>query len=219
MRNDDDGEASGFSLVLARHGGGRAADFPVVVYLHDRGGDSDCAVRDARGLFGDGPDIVAPQAARPCNPFQSNLRSAPRYAGFSWYLGDDPSRPEAASFGDALAQLEFVAGETTRPFVLAGAGQGAVLAMTLALFAPVGLAGVHADGAALPRLDGWPLPLAMLPGVDFALTGLDAQARAGCASALAVRGATVLDGEGFSREQRVHWLQSLAVANKSSAHA
>lgn len=106
------------------------------------------------------PDAVAPQAARPCNPFQSNLRANAAYSGFSWYLGDDPMAPEAASFGDALAQLDVFLRQLNVPFVLAGKGQGAALALTLAAYSPKGLAGVFAPGASLPRIAGWAAPAA-----------------------------------------------------------
>jgi hypothetical protein len=214
----DDGTVSSLGLVLAHDGGERADRLPVVVYFHERGGDAASALTDARALFGRGPDIVAPQAARPCNPFQSNLRAAPRYAGFSWYLGENPSRPEAASFGDALAQLELVARDLGRPFLLAGSGQGAVLAVTLALFAPGGLAGVHARGAALPDLDGWPFPLAMLPAVELALVGLDPQSGADAVAVFTRREARTFCCDDDSLAQRERWLQSLAVANMSNAH-
>ncbi|MFN2376065.1 MAG: alpha/beta hydrolase [Candidatus Binatia bacterium] len=144
---------------------------PLVVALHARGGDAPLAVRSARAVFGDNVDIVAPQAARPCNPFQSNHRGEPAYEGFSWYLGHDVARPEAASFGDALVQLDLLVGALGRRFVLTGDGQGAVLALTLALHAPPGLAGVHMCSAAPPEIDGWAPPRAKLNGIPFLVTG------------------------------------------------
>jgi predicted esterase len=146
---------------------------PLVVVLHDRGGDAVSAAQAARAKFGRRVDIVAPQAARPCNPFQSNLQSEPGYAGFSWYLGDDAERPEAASFGDVLAELELFVAAPARAFVLTGCGQGAILAMTLALHALPNLRGVWCEGVALAQLDGWQLPDLPLTDVAFVLEGID----------------------------------------------
>ena len=129
-----------------------------MVALHERGGDAASGLALARALFGQAPDVVAPQAARPCNPFQSNLRASAAYSGFSWYLGDDPSRPEAASFGDALAQLDAFVRGLRAPFAIAGEGQGAVLALTLALYAPPRLVGVFAPGARVASIAGWTPP-------------------------------------------------------------
>jgi pimeloyl-ACP methyl ester carboxylesterase len=141
--------------------------------LHDRGEDGVSATEAARARFGRRADVVAPQAARPCNPFQSNSQDAPGYAGYSWYLGDDAERPEAASFGDVLAELDLFVAALGRPFVLTGRGQGAVLAMTLALHAPESLVGVWCEGASLAQLDGWQAPHVSLAGVSFVLEPLD----------------------------------------------
>lgn len=148
------------ALVSARHDGRRGDALPLVVALHRRGADAGAALAFARRLFGDAPDVVALQAARPCNPFQSNLRANAAYAGFSWYLGDDPGRPEAASFGDSLAQIDAFVRGLEVPFVLTGEGQGAVLAWTLAQYAPRGLRGVFAAGAKVPEIAGWEAPAA-----------------------------------------------------------
>jgi hypothetical protein len=163
-------------------------------------------VETERKRFGGRADLVAPQAARPCNPFQSNFREAEGYAGFSWYLGDDVERPEAASFGDALAEIELFATSLARPFVLAGRGQGAVLAMTLALHAPPSLAGVWCEGAALVQLDGWTLPEAPLSGIPFALC-LDDLRFTRARDVLEARGARIEDG-GIGPED---WLRTIGL--------
>lgn len=156
-----EGSEEDCALVTAAREGRRGSTLPLVVALHARGGDAATGLASARARFGEGPDLVALQAARPCNPFQSNLRTNDAYSGFSWYLGDDPGRPEAASFGDALAQVEAFVRRLDRPFVLAGEGQGAALALALAAHEPAGLAGVFAPGAELPRIDGWTAPRAV----------------------------------------------------------
>ena len=186
---------------------------PVVVALHARGSDVGGAIERARGLFGDDPAILAPQAARPCNPFQSNLQLADGYSGFSWYLGDDPSRPEAASFGDALAQLDVLLRRLRRPLVLCGEGQGAVLALTLGAIAPAGVVGVHAPGDAFPLLDGWQLPVEALADIEFLVdTGLSPASRI----ILEERGArlTILDTPPTLSLR--HWLQLRAATSRSA---
>lgn len=177
---------------MVRGAGARGADFPLVVALHARGGDAAAAVAAARGIFGDGPDVIALQAARPCNPLQSNLRSETAYAGFSWYLGETPEQPEAASFGDALAQVELFAFSLSRPFVLFGEGQGAVLAMTLALYAPERLEGVVARGGGLPRIHGWDPPSPSLTDVSFIVSDVDEDAQQAATRTFAARGARVI---------------------------
>src|SRR5262249_36415749 len=136
------GAAPDCSLVRSHALGSEGDVLPVLVWLHARGGEAPASLEQARALAGPGPDVFALQAARPCNPMQSNLRAAPTYAGFSWYLGDDHQRPEAASFADAIGEVESFVLALERPFVLGGDGQGAVLATTLALYAPPRLLGV-----------------------------------------------------------------------------
>jgi len=185
-----------------------------VVALHRRGGDAAEALRTARALFGEGADLVAPQAARPCNPFQSNLRAATPYEGFSWYLGDDPERPEAASFGDALAQLDLFAAAVARRFVLCGQGQGAALAIAFALHAPEGLVGVYASPAALVSIDGWEPPAEFLGNVEFVLADPDGARAMRTSAMLAKRRAVVLETAGLTPER---WLESLCCSARKGA--
>jgi len=196
-------------LSIARESGRDGAALPIVVALHRRGGDATEALATTRTLFGCNADIVAPQAARPCNPFQSNLRSEAGYGGFSWYLGDDPERPEAASFGDALAQLEACVRQLGRPFVLTGEGQGAALAIALGLHAPEGLVGVHACLGGVPAIDGWSLPVATLEHVEFLLADLDARRAAEAHAALTQRRAVVLPVAALTTARASRWLESL----------
>lgn len=216
---------------------------PLVVFLHDRGRTAADAVARARALFGEGPDVLAPQAARPCNPFQSDLRSVAAYTGFSWYLGADHGRPEAASFGDALAQLDLFLRESalsgrvalprnvdrsdglaaaapfpmSREVVIAGEGQGAVLALTLSLFAPEGLRGAVAIGGGLPSIDGWSMIDVRLDGLAVVLVdGPPAQLAASKAT-LEARGAEVEVLASLVPLER--WLQSRADSRTSHVHA
>jgi predicted esterase len=205
----DEASSRASALSHARQDGTAGADLPVVVVLHDRGGDAVSAAQAARARFGRRVDVVAPQAARPCNPFQSNLQSEPGYAGFSWYLGDDAERPEAASFGDALAELESFVTELARPFVLTGAGQGAILAMTLALHALPNLRGVWCEGAALALLDGWQPPELPLGGVAFVVESLDDLRMSRVRDTLEARGARV----GLAVDGPEAWLEAI-VAEK-----
>ncbi len=192
----------GASLVFAREDGSAGDVLPVVVALHDRGGDATAALSLARRRFGARPDVVAPQAARPCNPFQSNLRSTPAYAGFSWYLGDDAEDPEAASFGDALAALDAFVAALGRRFVLSGDGQGAVLSTTLALYAPDGLTGVHAAGASTARIEGWQPPEGRLDQLPVLVS--DARERIALMGTFGTRGASVEQGDACA------WLERTA---------
>ena len=209
----------GCALTFARETGRDGDALPLVVALHCRGGDAAEALRAARGLFGDRADLVAPQAARPCNPFQSNLRAAAGYEGFSWYLGNDPERPEAASFGDALAQLDLFVSALARPFVLSGEGQGTALAMALALHAPEGIAGVHACSAAVPSIDGWQLPVVMLDGIGFLLADPDATRVSRARALLAERRAAVVQVATLTPLRASQWLESLLVTAQSDPRA
>ena len=193
------------SLVTARESGTLGARLPLLIALHGRGGDARTERDRVRALFGPGPDIVALQAARPCNPMQSDFRAVAAYAGFSWYLGSDPSRPEAASFGDALAQLEIFVESVRQPFVLAGDEQGAALALTLALYAPAGLVGVHAARAAAPSIDGWDAPCDAIAEIRFMVS--DAGSAMACDELLSRRGARAMYCE---PDQLAPWLCAIA---------
>jgi predicted esterase len=207
LSDEADARGSEAALVSVASAGRSGADFPVVIALHARGRDASTDVDRVRGLFGDGPDVVALQAARPCNPMQSNLQSVAAYAGFSWYLGDDPAHPEAASFGDALAQIDGFTSRIEQPFVIAGNEQGAVLALTLALYAPPRLVGVHSAGGSVAIIPGWEPPELRLDGLDV----LDEDGRLeapGPSHRLSRLGARIASC-GASTDERRAWLQSL----------
>jgi pimeloyl-ACP methyl ester carboxylesterase len=104
-------------------------------------------------------DVVAPQAPRARDPFHSSAAPGePRwrdYAGFSWFRRDDRGRPEPASFGDSLAQLESLVCELPAPVFLVGHREGATLALGAALAFPERLAGVIALDGPRPEIPGW----------------------------------------------------------------
>lgn len=183
--------ASGFTLVSHASAGIGGAELALVVALHDRGETAERASHWARTLFGPDPDVVAPQAARPCNPFQSNLASAASYAGFSWYLGVDAASPEAASFGDSLVQLDALAAKLDRPLVLCGRGQGGTLAIALACYDPARLAGLAVENAAPPAIAGWSLPDICMDRLPALVIDVDERRRCSAARTLAMRGAAV----------------------------
>ena len=88
--------ARGERAGAARHAG-RAA--------RRRRGLARSSSRSARPL-GPDLDVVAPQAPRARDPFHSSDAGLAGYSGYSWFRSDDAGRPEPASFGDSLAQLE-----------------------------------------------------------------------------------------------------------------
>jgi pimeloyl-ACP methyl ester carboxylesterase len=133
-----------------------------VVALHADGADS----RELEALcesLGE-LDVVAPQAPRARDPFHSS--GAPddarwsAYAGYSWFRRDDLGRPEPASFGDSLAQLESLVAELRAPVFVVGHREGATLALGAALAFGERLAGVVAAAGARPEIPGWSESLA-----------------------------------------------------------
>jgi len=130
-----------------------------LVALHSDGADSRelvalCEAIDARRA------VVAPQAPRAKSPFHSS--GAPdtpawrAYAGFAWFRRGEDARPEPASFGDSLAQLEALALELhaggAAPLALVGRGDGATLALGAARAFPELFEAVVALGRARPEL-------------------------------------------------------------------
>lgn len=116
-----------------------------------------------------GRDAVAPQAPRARDPFHAGAPpDDPRwraYAGHSWFRRDDAGRPEPASFGDSLAQLELLVDELEQPVFLVGHREGATLALGAALAFPERLAGVIALDGPRPEIPGWSDSLAFPPGL------------------------------------------------------
>lgn len=213
MQSDRDVQQAGSALAFAERAGNRGGQLPLVISLHPRGGDAASGLALATQIFGDDPDIVAPQAARPCNPFQSNLATA-GYAGFSWYLGDKIAEPEPASFGDVLEQLDRLLNEHGRTCVLLGVGQGAVLAITMALYRPKGLVGVYAVNGLLAQISGWDRPMENWGGIEFVLTETLPDQASALNEAIAVRGGRCASTTGLPPSEATNWLKSRAVTSR-----
>ncbi|MEX2207205.1 MAG: hypothetical protein WEF50_13330 [Myxococcota bacterium] len=129
--------------------------------LHSDGADSSELLPLCDTLRGF--DVLAPQASRSRNPF---LSSAPpddprwrAYAGFSWFRRDEAGRPEPASFGDSLWQVQQLVLELLErgdgPVVLVGYREGATLALGAARALPELLDGVVAIDGDAPEIPGW----------------------------------------------------------------
>ena len=159
-------------LVRTERGAAAPARLGTLVALHADGADCTelvalCAAAAPQ------LDLVAPQAPRARDPFHSSDAGLPGYGGYSWFRKDDAGRPEPASFGDSLAQLEALVIELAErggaPLYLLGRGTGATLALGAAQAFPERLAGVVALDGARPEIPGWserfPIP-AELPVVD-----------------------------------------------------
>lgn len=121
-----------------------------VIALHGNHGHIDDVVPIAQAIA---PDlrIIAPEAAR-------GLYRVRDLVSHSWYGGTQIVRPDPASFGDSLAQIErFIHDVRDRddtdgealPWLL-GYEQGAVLALSLAFVAPDLVRGVMAICGGLP---------------------------------------------------------------------
>ena len=164
-------------LVRTELGAASAERLGTLVALHGDGADSSELVAICSAAA-PGFHLIAPQAPRARNPFHS---SAPpdderlrAYVGFSWFRTDDAGRPEPASFGDSLAQLEALVRELAErggaPLYLLGRGSGATLALGAAQAFPELLAGVVALDGTRPEIPGWserfPIP-AELPLVEL----------------------------------------------------
>jgi predicted esterase len=137
--------------------------------LHGHNGGLDDLIPLGR-LLGKDFEIVVPEAAR-------GVYLGRELISHTWYGGWQLLRPESASFGDSLAQLEkFLYDVRARrledeagPLVVIGYDQGAVLALTLTQVVPEQLGGVVAIAGALPELRGWTPPIAETGGVPILL--------------------------------------------------
>ena len=125
-------------------------DQRTIIALHGNQGGLDDLVPLAKSL-GSENRVVAPEAAR-------GVYSGLQLVSRTWF-GGTCGKPEPASFGDSLAQLErFIydvrnrttSGMNQSPPWLLGYDQGAVLALTLAIVTPEAIAGVMAIGGQLP---------------------------------------------------------------------
>jgi len=115
---------------------------------------------------------VLPQAWRSLNAHGFAVSDQP---GQSWFFSYGDDRPEPATFGDSLLELEQLVHEllghhaAERPLFLIGYDQGAVLALTLAQVIPDSLAGVVAICGYIPRIRGWSPPISDLQNLPVLL--------------------------------------------------
>ncbi len=150
----------------------RAGGAGTLLGLHGRGGTLDQLLplsQEAAPSF----RVVMPQAARPITPTSHGY--VLEEDGFSWYLGQDFDRPEPATFGESLWQVEQFLYDLEdqqsrkQPIFLVGYGQGAVLTLSMAGVAPESLAGVAGICGCLPEIRGWSPPMATLDGLPVLL--------------------------------------------------
>ncbi len=137
-----------------------------------------------------GPELraVAVEAAR--GVYEGHLLT-----GYTWFGTGEDGRPEPASFGDSLWQVEqFVYDDRERqgpdppaPFLL-GYDLGGVLALAEALVLPDHLSGVVSILGCMPEIPGWTPPAGRIDGFPILLVS-DAEERS--ASALESSGADV----------------------------
>jgi predicted esterase len=187
---------------LVRRQLGARGSAGVLVALHADGADSGELVPLYESL-GLPLELVAPQAPRAQSPFHSSPPpDEPRwrgYGGYSWFRRDAAGRPEPASFGDSLGQLEALVAELTAPVYLLGHGEGASLALGAALAFPESLAGVVALGGSPPMIPGWSDELRLPPSLP--LLSLDSPDTDPCGAAEPVR-AFLLARQGGARRGR-----------------
>lgn len=165
-------------------------------------------------------DFVAPQAPRALDPFHGSAAPAdPRwraYAGYSWFRSDDLGRPEPASFGDSLAQLESLAHELHArggaPLFLVGHREGATLALGAALAFPELVSAVVALAGAPPEIPGWSDARVAPPELPILLLGSGYTDPCGASDRirafLAARREGARDGRSRSQEARKDLLQT-----------
>lgn len=121
-----------------------------IIALHGNHGDG-ADLLPLTEAISEGRRIEAPTAARGIYDFRTRVSS-------SWYGGMDPSKPDPASFGDSLAQIEMfihdahqrAGADAPKPWLL-GYEQGAVLALTISLIAPDLISGVMGIDGGLPQ--------------------------------------------------------------------
>lgn len=113
--------------------------------------------------------------------------------GHFWYIGPQ-DRPELSTFGDGLYQAEILLLEQAEngPVYLAGRGQGASIALTLAALWPDHVASVSAWQGGLPlNLDRMPLEFGDLSTLSVALHDLPADIARFTREQLAAQGAHI----------------------------
>jgi predicted esterase len=154
------------SPLVRRVGGaasGRASS--AVLALHREGEDSAALLPFCRAVSRH-LRVWAAQAPRARNPLLGSGHGGAgwgEHTGYLWYRVDDGGRAEPASFGDALLAVEALALEARAaepralPLVALGAGQGATLALALAVLRPGLLDAIVALGPQAPA------PVALAP--------------------------------------------------------
>ncbi|HWA17505.1 MAG TPA: alpha/beta hydrolase [Devosia sp.] len=145
---------------------GRPEGRPVIL-LHDRFGDHEA--NDGLGAeLAASHRVVSVRAAR--TQMENGF-----IKGYYWFLGD-LQHPELSTFGDGLSHLERLLVSLTgeRKAVLAGTGQGGVMALTMAMIWPGRVAGIASIGGPLPAdLEGLPVELLPITGLPILLAGPD----------------------------------------------
>ncbi|WBX85782.1 alpha/beta hydrolase [Sphingosinicella microcystinivorans] len=193
----------------------------VVVALHPEGHDE----REAEARLSELKDdyhIIAPRAWRALNP---RMYGPGENNYFAWFFMFRPDQPEPATFGDSLFQLEqFIHDVRERvpdvPVILAGWGQGAILAITLAGVIPEFLDGVYAVDGFLPSISGWSLPSSDLGRLPIALaysagSGRERLHGSQTRAALTGRGAAV--GIEPADARSIHrWVQNISCRTRHS---
>jgi len=121
--------APGKFVLVHRHTG-RATGGPTVVLLHERYEDL-TALDDVAAQLETDHAVLAVRGAR------TQIRDQFVH-GYYWFIEHEPCQPEASTLGDALAQLELgllehEADTDGAGFVLVGRGQGATVALLLAV--------------------------------------------------------------------------------------
>lgn len=142
--------------LLTRVAEGEAtSDGPLWLVLHDRHED----IAGARALARRHLALDTPRLLIRSARMQTRGSLAPPKGPF-WFIGP-LEKPELSTLGDGLEQLERLLHEIPRHQVaLLAKGEGAVVALCLALLCPTRIAALHLVGAALPvNLARMPLAL------------------------------------------------------------
>jgi predicted esterase len=159
---------------------GREPGRATLVLLHGNEGLLDDLVPFARSL-GEDLALVAAEAAR-------GVYLGQMLVSRQWFGVAGPTRPEPASFGDSLWQIEqFVYDLLERqdgsalPYLL-GYKEGGALALAAASVLPDRLAGVISIGGYVPRIAGWSPPFDDLGGLPILLVAAPGHAAASAAA-------------------------------------
>lgn len=137
-----------------------------IIGLHDEN-STHVEVLDLLREVSTGQRLIAPRSAR-WSRFDGGGR-------FSWFSCVNPPLIEPIGFGDSLIQLERLVldhsaqGPGERTIMIIGIGQGATMALALAMLWPELCAGVVAIGGSLPAVPGWTAPARAMPGLPVLL--------------------------------------------------